>query len=146
MVETRPVGCGLFVFGLFWLSLFFSPPSDCSSLPSTMTWEPCPHGVRTRGKKILAARPPALIVHWTFAKAQSAAERSGEAGQHCEPCASSPRSEFSTPCFAADWATLGKLAQVLPLATQEGELSAGGRERQNALVACEALVSSSSRC
>ena len=30
---------------------FFSPPSDCSSLPSTMTWAPCPHGVRTRGKK-----------------------------------------------------------------------------------------------
>ena len=25
--------------------------SDCSSLPSTMTWAPCPHGVRTRGKK-----------------------------------------------------------------------------------------------
>ena len=24
---------------------------DCSSLPSTMTWAPCPHGVRTRGKK-----------------------------------------------------------------------------------------------
>ena len=51
MVETRPAGCGLFGFGLFWLSLFFSPPSDCSSLPSTMTWAPCPHGVRTRGKK-----------------------------------------------------------------------------------------------
>ena len=51
MVETRPVGFGLFGFGLCWLSLFFSPPSDCSSLPSTMTWAPCPHGVRTRGKK-----------------------------------------------------------------------------------------------
>ena len=33
------------------MSLFFSPPSDCSSLPSTMTCAPCPHGVRTRGKK-----------------------------------------------------------------------------------------------
>ena len=55
MVETRPVGCGLRSFWLVWfvfvLSLFFSPPSDCSSLPSTMTWAPCPHGVRTRGKK-----------------------------------------------------------------------------------------------
>ena len=37
-------------FGWCWVSLFFSPPSDCSSLPSTMTWTPCPHGVRTRGK------------------------------------------------------------------------------------------------
>ena len=37
-----------------WVSLFFSPPSDCSSLPSTMTWAPCPHGVRTRGKKCCA--------------------------------------------------------------------------------------------
>ena len=37
------------------MSLFFSPPSDCSSLPSTMTWAPCPHGVRTRGKKSLAS-------------------------------------------------------------------------------------------
>ena len=35
------------------MSLYFSPPSDCSSLPSTMTWAPCPHGVRTRGKKRL---------------------------------------------------------------------------------------------
>ena len=50
--------CGLFVvrFGLclwslfFSRSLFFSPPSDCSSLPSTMTWAPCPQGVCTRGK------------------------------------------------------------------------------------------------
>ena len=55
MVETRPVGCGLFGFGLFWLSLFFSPPSDCSSLPSTMTWAPCPHGVRTRRKLVTIA-------------------------------------------------------------------------------------------
>ena len=37
-------------FGLIFGS--FSPLSDCSSLPSTMTWAPCPHGVRTRGKKI----------------------------------------------------------------------------------------------
>ena len=41
MVETRPVGFWLFVLGC----------ADCSSLPSTMTWAPCPHGVRTRGKK-----------------------------------------------------------------------------------------------
>ena len=41
MVETRPAGGGLFGFGLFWLSLFFSPPSDYSFLPSTMTWAPC---------------------------------------------------------------------------------------------------------
>ena len=40
-------------FGLCLWSLFFSPPSDCSSLPSTMTWAPCPHGVRTRGKKVV---------------------------------------------------------------------------------------------
>ena len=39
------------LFWFVWLSLFFSPPSDCSSLPSTMTWAPCPHGVRTREKK-----------------------------------------------------------------------------------------------
>ena len=29
----------------------FSPPSDCISFPSMMTWAPCPHGIRTRGKK-----------------------------------------------------------------------------------------------
>ena len=50
MVETWPVGFGLFGLGCVGF-LFFSPPSDCSSLPSTMTWAPCPHGVRTRGKK-----------------------------------------------------------------------------------------------
>ena len=37
------------------LSLSFSPPSDCISLPSMMTWAPCPHGVRTRGKKSSAS-------------------------------------------------------------------------------------------
>ena len=42
------VGCWFFVVGL---SLFLSPPSDCFSLPSMMTWAPCPHGVRARGKK-----------------------------------------------------------------------------------------------
>ena len=48
MVETWPVGCGLLVFGLFWLSLFFSPPSDCSSLPSFFPRErtPCGHGAQ----------------------------------------------------------------------------------------------------
>ena len=54
MVETRPVGPGFWCFVCLvwcWVSLFLSPPSDCSSLPSTMTWAPCPHGVRTRGKK-----------------------------------------------------------------------------------------------
>ena len=39
------------VFGLCLWFLLFSPPSGCFSLPSTMTWAPCPHGVRTRGKK-----------------------------------------------------------------------------------------------
>ena len=53
MVKTRPVGFWLFVLGCVG-SLFFSPPSDCSSLPSTMTWAPCPHGVRTRGKNTTA--------------------------------------------------------------------------------------------
>ena len=40
---------GCFVVGF---SLSFSPPSDCVSLPSTMTWAPCPHGVRTLKKKV----------------------------------------------------------------------------------------------
>ena len=44
------VGFVLFVVGL---SLSFSPPSDCIFLPSMMTWAPCPHGVRSRGKKFL---------------------------------------------------------------------------------------------
>ena len=43
-----------FVWFVVGLSLSFSPPSDCSFLPSMMTWAPCPHGVRTRGKKMLA--------------------------------------------------------------------------------------------
>ena len=43
----------VFVVGL---SLFLSPPSNCFSPPSMMTWTPCPHGVRTRGKKICALR------------------------------------------------------------------------------------------
>ena len=42
-----------FVWFVVGLSLSFSPPSDCISLPSMMTWASCPHGVRTRGKKIL---------------------------------------------------------------------------------------------
>ena len=42
------VGCWFLLVGL---SLPFSPPSDCFSLPSMMTWAPCPHGVRTREKK-----------------------------------------------------------------------------------------------
>ena len=49
MVEFRPAGLGVW-FVLVLGSLFLSPPSVCSSLPSTMTWAPCPHGVRTRGK------------------------------------------------------------------------------------------------
>ena len=65
MVETA-CGLGCLVFGLafgvlVWFglvlgSLFLSPPSACSSLPSTMTWAPCPHGVRTRGKKTMLLR------------------------------------------------------------------------------------------
>ena len=48
MVEFRPAGLGFwFWFGLVLGSSFLSPPSVCSSLP------PCPHGVRTRGKKIV---------------------------------------------------------------------------------------------
>ena len=56
-VEERLQDGGVSACGLgclVWLVLgssFLSPPSDCSSLPSTMTWAPCPHGVRTRGKK-----------------------------------------------------------------------------------------------
>ena len=63
MVETRPVGPGLCCFVCLvwcWVSLFLSPPSDCSSLPSMMTWAPCPHGVRTRGKKISNDQKPLL--------------------------------------------------------------------------------------
>ena len=44
-----------FVWFVVGLSLSFSPPSDCISLPSMMTWAPCPHGVRTRGKKFPAS-------------------------------------------------------------------------------------------
>ena len=50
MVEFRPAGLGVW-FGLVLGPSFLSPPSVCSSLPSTMTWAPCPHGVRTRGEK-----------------------------------------------------------------------------------------------
>ena len=53
MVEFRPAGLGVW-FGLVLGPSFLSPPSVCSSLPSTMTWAPCPHGVRTRGKKTCA--------------------------------------------------------------------------------------------
>ena len=48
--------CGLwlvFVWLVVGFSLSYSPPSDCISPPSMMTWAPCPHGVRTRGKKRL---------------------------------------------------------------------------------------------
>ena len=37
-MESRPVGCGWFWF-IVGLSLSFSPPSNCVSLPSMMTWE-----------------------------------------------------------------------------------------------------------
>ena len=50
MVESA-CGLGCLVLGWFLGSSFLSPPSVFSSLPSTMTWAPCPHGVRTRGKK-----------------------------------------------------------------------------------------------
>ena len=58
MVETRPLGCGWRLFFVVGLSLSFSPPSDCNSLPSMITWAPCPHGVRTRGKKGQKATQP----------------------------------------------------------------------------------------
>ena len=60
MVETRPVGSVLFVWFVVGLFLSFSPPSDCFSFPSMMTWAPCPHGVRTRGKKKLKELPTSL--------------------------------------------------------------------------------------
>ena len=47
----------MFGFGLVFGSSFLSPPSVFSSLPSTMTWAPCPHGVRTRGKKNSVSAP-----------------------------------------------------------------------------------------
>ena len=52
MVESA-CGLGCLVLGWFLGSSFLSPPSVFSSLPSTMTWAPCPHGVRTRGKNAL---------------------------------------------------------------------------------------------
>ena len=61
MVEFRPAGLGVW-FGLVLGSLFLSPPSVCSSLPSTMTWAPCPHGVRTRGKKHTTESSDSLLV------------------------------------------------------------------------------------
>ena len=51
MVETRPGGSVLGCLVGCWVALSSSPPSDCISFPSMMTWAPCPHGVRTRGKK-----------------------------------------------------------------------------------------------
>ena len=58
-LQDGGVGLRAWVFG-FWVgflgSSFLSPPSVFSSLPSTMTWAPCPHGVRTRGKKKLCGR------------------------------------------------------------------------------------------
>ena len=50
MVESA---CGLGCLVLGWFFGVFVPFSTIclSSLPSTMTWAPCPHGVRTRGKK-----------------------------------------------------------------------------------------------
>ena len=60
MVEFRPAGLGVW-FGLVLGPSFLSPPSVCSSLPSTMTWAPCPHGVRTRGKKSNHPKPTDCI-------------------------------------------------------------------------------------
>ena len=51
MVETRPVGFVLGCLVCCWLLLSSSPPSDSFFFPSMMTWAPCPHGVRTCGKK-----------------------------------------------------------------------------------------------
>ena len=53
MVEFRPAGLGVW----FWVGFgVFVPFSTiCLFFPSfTMTWAPCPHGVRTRGKKKLS--------------------------------------------------------------------------------------------
>ena len=69
VVESRPVGWVGFVWFVVGLSLSFSPPSDCISLPSMMTWAPCPHGVRTRGKKercLDGASKKLLLSHATF--------------------------------------------------------------------------------
>ena len=45
--------CGLWLvlFGLLLGCLCPFLHHNCISLPSMMTWAPCPHGVRTRGKK-----------------------------------------------------------------------------------------------
>ena len=62
MVESA-CGLGCLVLGWFLGSSFLSPPSAFSSLPSTMTWAPCPHGVRTRGKKIVSFPSAAEAAH-----------------------------------------------------------------------------------
>ena len=58
MVESA---CGLGCLFLGWFFGVFVPFSTIclSSLPSTMTWAPCPHGVRTRGKKNKQSRKKA---------------------------------------------------------------------------------------
>ena len=55
-----------FVWFVVGLSLSSSPPSDCISLPSMMTWASCPHGVRTRGKKKRAQTLAAMLFFCEF--------------------------------------------------------------------------------
>ena len=50
MVETRPVAVVCLVWVVLVVLVLFST-IRLFFLPSTMTWAPCPHGVRTRGKK-----------------------------------------------------------------------------------------------
>ena len=75
----------MFGFGLF-LAVSVPPPSVCSSLPSTMTWAPCPHGVRTRGKKRMQPKKPAHPVSGSCAACESTADNFswvGSAGITC---------------------------------------------------------------
>ena len=56
MVETWPAGCGVFGLGLFvwfWVVLVALVLFSTIRLffPSFNERSPCPHGVRTRGKK-----------------------------------------------------------------------------------------------
>ena len=69
-----------FVWFVVGLSLSFSPPSDCISLPSMMTWASCPHGVRTRGTSRWAFPTCSpCTLHWSCLPTA----RQGLRAEHC---------------------------------------------------------------
>ena len=68
--------CGFWV--VFVVLVIFST-IRLFSLPSTMTWAPCPHGVRTRGKKNF----PIIACHYSF-KANPGGQAQGQQFDHGE--------------------------------------------------------------